>query len=94
MLAFSELVARPETPIFTNDIKKGAKVLLRNGWKADVWDNMKGQTRVCLVYGYETEAGSVYSHDIVAVEREGKWYQVTHTEKQIALRKQVFSFQG
>jgi len=54
--------------MLTNELKKGMRVLLRGTqWEADVWDNAKGQTRVCLVYGFETEAGSVYSHDIQAV---------------------------
>lgn len=49
----------------TNDLKKGDKVLLRNGWNAQIEDNMKGNTRLCTVYGYCTEMGSVYSHDIM-----------------------------
>ena len=51
----------------TNDLKKGMRIRLRNGWEADVWDNMRGNTRVCNVYGDYTEAGSVYSHDIMYV---------------------------
>jgi hypothetical protein len=82
-------VTHPVTPIFTNDLKKGDRVLLRNGWEADMWDNMKGQTRVALVYGFETEAGSVYSHDIFAVKRDDKWLLVKHTPKQDQLRTSV-----
>ncbi len=52
--------------IKTNELKKGDWVVLANGWIAEVWDNKKGDTRVCDVYGFEHEAGSVYSHDIVA----------------------------
>ncbi len=48
----------------TNDLKKGAVIRLRNGWVAVVYDNMRGNTRMCKVFGYETEIGSVYSHDI------------------------------
>lgn len=51
----------------TNDLKKGAVVRLRNGWYARIEDNMKGNTRLATVYGYETEMGSVYSHDIECV---------------------------
>lgn len=76
-------VFHPTTPILTNDLKKGAKVLLRSGWEADMWDNMKGNARVALVYGFETEAGSVYAWDILAVKQDGKWFKVTHTEKQL-----------
>ena len=50
----------------TNDLKKGDWVLLRNGWKAEMWDNKKGNTRVANVHGMFTEAGSIYMHDVVA----------------------------
>jgi hypothetical protein len=77
--------------IKTNDIKKGRRVMLRNGWEADICDNAKGNTRLAKVYGFETEMGSVYSHDIVKVKSLGdntleKWEKVEHTEKQIKLR--------
>lgn len=75
----------------TNDLKKGMWVLLRNGWKAEVWDNMKGNTRVCDVYGDFHEAGSVYSHDMVLW---GKFstaihYPIKHTEAQLKLKDKV-----
>jgi hypothetical protein len=49
----------------TNDLKKGARVQLRNGWEAEIADNMKGNTRMAKVFGDYTEIGSVYSHDIM-----------------------------
>lgn len=51
----------------TNDLKKGDRVQLRNGWFATIADNAKGNTRIATVEGFETETGSVYSHDIVKV---------------------------
>ena len=48
-----------------NDLKKGDFVMLRNGWKARIEDNRKGTTRICTVWGFETEMGSVYAHDMV-----------------------------
>ena len=51
--------------MFTNELKKGEKIQLRNGWNATIEDNLKGNTRLCTVYGFCTEMGSVYSHDIV-----------------------------
>lgn len=51
--------------MFTNELKKGDKVRLRNGWSATLEDNLKGNTRLCTVYGDVTEMGSVYSHDIM-----------------------------
>ena len=77
----------------TNDLKKGTRIMLRNGWEADLWDNMKGNTRVALVYGFETEAGSVYSHDIVRYkDANGVWQMVEHTPAQLKLKKQADSF--
>lgn len=49
----------------TNDLKKGDRVQLRNGWIAVIYDNKKGNTRMAEVYGMYTEIGSVYSHDII-----------------------------
>ena len=76
----------------TNDIKKGARVMLRNGWEADMTDSLKGNTRIAKVYGYETETGSVYSHDIVKVKVDGVWEAVEHTEAQLKLRDKVEAF--
>ena len=74
----------------TNDLKKGDLVQLRNGWQARIADNRKGDTRLCTVYGYETEMGSVYSHDIMELVNEsgdGKaWTKITHTEKQAKVK--------
>lgn len=50
-------------PVSIKEIKKGARVQLRNGWEAQVEDNaVNQQTRVCTVYGFETEMGSVYEN--------------------------------
>ncbi len=75
----------------TNELKKGTWIMLRNGWKAELWDNMKGNTRVANVYGDFTEAGSVYSHDIMAWGRgPGQIiHPVEHTKAQLKLKKKV-----
>ena len=73
----------------TNDIKKGMHFKLSNGWEADMWDNMRGNTRVAKVYGYETEAGSVYSHDISEVLIDNEWVKVEHTKAQLELKALV-----
>lgn len=64
----------------TNELKKGDRVRLRNGWYATIADNkitddvvfisdfcidMKGNTLMATVEGHFTEMGSVYAHDIV-----------------------------
>ena len=82
--------------IKTNDIKKGTKVktaqlgALVTGIMAD---NKKGNTRLIDVKGSEVglfdEIGSVYSHDIVAVEVDGEWKVVEHTPKQLKLKEMV-----
>jgi hypothetical protein len=74
----------------TNEIKKGARLKLACGWEADMADNAKGNTRMAKVYGYETEIGSVYAHDIVGVQLlGGLWERVEYTPAQDNLRKQV-----
>jgi hypothetical protein len=66
------------------DVKKGTKVILRNGWKATIEDNKtNSQTRVATVYGDYTEMGSVYSTDIVEAMFDGLWFVVQHTPAQL-----------
>ena len=79
--------------MFTNDIKKGQRVRLACGWFATIMDNKKGDIRFAEVEGFYTELGSVYSHDIVAVQlSDGSWERVTHTAKQKALKATVDSW--
>ncbi len=75
----------------TNEMTKGVRVLLRNGWEADMMDNMKGNTRLVKVYGIECEIGSVYSHDIVAYkDGDGDWCQnVEYTPAQLKCKAAV-----
>ena len=75
--------------LFTNNLKRGARVLLSNGWYADIMDNMKGDTRLARVYGVYDEVGSVYSHDIIKTQVGSSWYDVKHTPKQIKLKEQL-----
>lgn len=76
--------------MLTNELKKGTRVQLRNGWMATVLDNKKGNTRVCEVEGDYTEMGSVYAHDIMyVVTGAGGKDSVEHTEAQRNLRRQV-----
>ena len=80
--------------MLTNDIKKGMRILLANGWEAVMMDNLKGNTRLADVYGYEHEMGSVYSHDIMyckptLVDADGfntSWVKVKHTPAQLKLK--------
>lgn len=73
----------------TNELKKGARIQLRNGWYGTVYDNARGNTRMCEVEGYCTEIGSVYSHDIVRALGSNGWENVDHTPAQLKLRNVV-----
>jgi len=75
----------------TNELKKGQLVKLRNGWEAEIADNMRGNRRMAKVFGYHTETGSVYAHDITEYFDGGEmvWVDVTHTKAQLKLKEQV-----
>lgn len=60
------------------DIKKGTRVYLRNGWEAKVMGSTRQTAVVCEVYGFVTECGSVYGHDIIRYQDDqGNWHDVT-----------------
>lgn len=73
------------------DIQKGETVILAGtGWKADVKGSTRGFTTLCYVEGPYPELGSVYTTDIIYVERDGILEDVYHTPgqlKQAAKRK-------
>ena len=80
----------------TNEIKKGMKiksVQLGVPVTGIMLDNKKGNTRLVDVKGSEVgffdEMGSVYAHDIILVEQNSNWVEVTHTEKQLKLKKSL-----
>ncbi len=78
----------------TNDIKKGTRFRLANGWYATMMDNTRGNLRMAEVEGVYTEIGSVYAHDIISAQfgEEGCWDDVEHTPAQIKLRATVEEF--
>ena len=73
----------------TNELKKGCRIQLRNGWYATIEDNLKGNTRMATVEGYCTEMGSVYSFDVVKALVNGVWTKIEHTPAQLKLKKSV-----
>lgn len=79
--------------MLTNEIRKGDRILLRNGWYGTMKDNARGQTRIAEVEGFYTETGSVYAHDIVAAQKVdgGQWTRITHTPAQEQLRLRLVS---
>ena len=54
--------------MLANDMKKGQTGTQVNGWKFEIMDNMRGNIRLAKVYGFETEIGSIYVHDIDTVD--------------------------
>lgn len=75
------------------DIRKGTRIVLKNGWEADVLDNLTNrQTRMCKVYGTYTEMGSVYTSDIVQAHVGGYWEVVTHDTKTLKIAQERAKF--
>ena len=69
--------------MLTNDIKKGTRIRLRNGWEAEMADNKKGNIRLAKVFGLYTELGSEYVWNIVQVQVGEEWVDVELTPKQM-----------
>jgi hypothetical protein len=68
------------------EVRKGARITLRNGWEAEVLDNLTNRpTRMCKVFGDYTEMGSVYSSDIVGMLVGDTWQPVAHSAKTLEL---------
>ena len=65
-----------------NDMKKGQMGVLKNGWRFRIEDNKKGNTRLATVYGYFTEMGSIYTHDIASLEVDGRSEPLEQTPAQ------------
>ena len=73
--------------MLSNDLKNGAKIVLKSGWKATIKDNMRGNTRMAEVQGVYTEIGSIYVHDIDYAIVEGEMVKIDLTEAQKKLEK-------
>lgn len=75
----------------TNDIKKGMRIVLSNGWQATIEDNKRGNIRMATVEGFYTETGSIYSHDIAGVLIDDQWVRPEYTPDQERLRNSVYA---
>jgi hypothetical protein len=80
------------TKIRTDQLKKGARVRMRNGLEAIVVKECDGNTLIAKVFGAFTETGSVYAHNIVAAEVDGQWVEVEMTEEQARFYREVKPF--
>lgn len=71
----------------TNDIKKGTRILLSNGWYATMMDNKKGNIRTAEVEGYYTEIGSIYSFNIYQALVDNKWVDIEYSQDQLKCKQ-------
>ena len=62
----------------TNKLKKGTRVVLRNGWEAVLEDNKRGSIRMATVEGFYTEMGSIYAHDIAGYKEGEFWVKLPY----------------
>ncbi len=62
----------------TNKLKKGTRVILRNGWEAVLEDNKRGSIRMATVEGFYTEMGSIYAHDIAGYKEGEFWVKLPY----------------
>jgi len=77
----------------TNELKKGDKVTLKCGWDAIMEDNKKGNIRLAKVFGYCTELGSVYMHDVAYhTNARGEMVKIELTPTQIKHAKRIATF--
>ena len=78
--------------MFTNDIKKGTRIQLNNGWYGTMEDNMRGITRMATIEGIYTEMGSIYVYDIYrAHNKDGDWEFIELTPAQLKKKKNIQS---
>jgi len=71
--------------MLTNDIKKGTRIQLRNGWYATMADNKRGNIRMAEVEGIVTEIGSIYAHDIIYAWVDGERKVIELTKAQVKM---------
>ena len=75
-----------KTVVSINDVKKGMRVRLENGWEAEMMDSKRTSIRLARVFGDFEEVGSIYAHDIWEVLQDGEWLPVLLTP---SLKKQA-----
>ena len=68
--------------MFQNDMRKGQTGYLKDGVRFRIEDNKKGNIRMATVYGFATEMGSIYTHDIASLEVDGKSEPLEQTPAQ------------
>lgn len=75
--------------MFSKDLVKGMRVMLQNGWEADVMAKPKG-TRIFLnVHGFETEMGDCWLKDVCEVMVNGSWEPLELNDKQLKQAREI-----
>lgn len=75
--------------ITTKELKKGDRVVLRNGWMATVVSRPVGIRVMLKVEGLYTEIGDQYIWDVAARVTPGGMERLTLTPKQLKTRSVV-----
>lgn len=76
IMNIDQTVALEMQSISTNELKKGTRVRLRNGWEAILLQKCNGNIVNAQVFGDFTETGSIYTHTIIAAKINGQWVNV------------------
>lgn len=92
IMKIDQTVALEIQSISPNELKRGTRVRLRNGWEAIINQNCTGNILNATVFGDFAETGSIYTHDIIAAEINGQWVDVEMTEGQAQLHKETKLF--
>jgi hypothetical protein len=77
--------------ITINEIKKGDRIRMANGWYGTMLDNHHSPIfRRVEVEGASVQIGTVYVRDIVQARHNGEWMAVTHTPEQMKAHAEDF----
>jgi len=77
------------TKVKSNDLKKGTRIQLKNGWYGTIFDNARGNIRMAEIEGNYTEVGSVYVTDIDTAYVCAEWVEIEYTPAQLKLKQQM-----
>lgn len=73
----------------SNDLKKGTRIQLKNGWYGTIFDNARGNIRMAEIEGNYTEIGSIYVTDIDTALVGAEWFEIEYTPAQLKLKQQM-----
>lgn len=78
----------------TNDLKRGARVVFRDGRTGTIMDNKRGNIRCVMVEGPFREQGDCYMHDLYMAYVGGERVLVELTPAQVKLSRTVANIGG